>query len=69
MTTLTTKVLRHATNPSTVDAEADLNSFDADGYTLGWTTADATAREFVAVSMGSTVAAAASGETMMMMGA
>ena len=40
------------TNPSTTDAEASLQSFDADGYTLNWTTADATAREFIAVLFG-----------------
>ena len=48
--TVTDKILRHATNPSTTNAEADLFSLDVDGYTLDWTTADATAREFIAVS-------------------
>lgn len=67
MVTLTTKTIRHATNPATTDAEAAITSFDADGYTLDWTTADATAREFVAVSFGSTVVASSAG-TMMMMG-
>ena len=51
--TVTDKILRHATSPSTTDAEADLSSFDPDGYTLNWTTADAVAREFIGLSMGS----------------
>jgi len=32
--TLTTKVLRHATNASTTNAEAGISSMDSDGYTL-----------------------------------
>ena len=41
-----TKCLVHLTaGTPTVDAEADLSSFDADGFTLDWTTADAVARE------------------------
>ncbi len=42
------KVFVHVTpgSPTVVDAEADLSSFDATGFTLDWTTADATAREF-----------------------
>ncbi len=55
---VTDKILRHATNASTTDAEADLSSLDSDGYTLNWTTADATAREFVGVAVGSAAAAA-----------
>jgi len=31
---MTDKILRHATNSATTDAEADLSSFDSDGYTL-----------------------------------
>jgi len=54
--TVTDKILRHATNPSTTNAEADLSSFDSDGYTLDWTTADATAREFISVVFGSSAA-------------
>jgi hypothetical protein len=43
----TTKVLCWATgNTPTVVAEADCSSLDSDGYTLNWTTADATARAF-----------------------
>lgn len=53
---LTDKILRHATNPSTTNAEADLSSFDADGFTLDWTTADATAREFGYLAFGSEAA-------------
>lgn len=44
--TSTTKLLSHNANPSTLQAEADLQSFDSDGFTLNWTTADATARAF-----------------------
>lgn len=50
--TLTDKIIRHATNPSTTNAEADLVSFDQNGYTLNWTTADATARQFISVAFG-----------------
>ena len=56
--TTTAKVLRHATPPSTIDAEADLSSFDSGGFTLDWTTADATAREFAYLAFGSTAAGA-----------
>lgn len=54
---ITDKILRHASNPSTTDAEADLSSFDADGYTLNWSAADATAREFLAMAFGANPAA------------
>lgn len=37
----------------TVNAEADLASFDADGFTLDWESADGTSREFVYLAMGS----------------
>ena len=50
--TLTDKVFVHATAPATTDADADLSSFDSDGYTLNWSTADATAREFIGLSIG-----------------
>ena len=36
-------------------SQADLSSFDATGFTLNWGTADATAREFLYLAMGSTV--------------
>jgi hypothetical protein len=36
----------------TVDAEADLDSFDADGFTLDWVAADATARELFVLALG-----------------
>lgn len=49
---VTTKVLRMAASPSTVEAEADLSSFDADGFTLDWTTADTNAREFCYLAIG-----------------
>lgn len=54
--TVTDKIMRHATNPSTTDAEADLSSFDSGGYTLDWTTADGTAREFIGLAFGSVAA-------------
>lgn len=37
---------------STLSAEADVQSFDSNGFTLNWTTADATAREFGALLLG-----------------
>lgn len=37
----------------TEDARADLESFDADGFTLDWEAADATARELVYLAFGS----------------
>lgn len=52
------KVLRHATDPTTTDSEADLASLDNDGYTLDWTTADATDREFFVILFGNPVEAA-----------
>lgn len=60
MSTLTDKVIRliDTDAPVAADAEADLDSFDADGFTLDWTTADAVAREFVFLAMGSSPVAA-----------
>jgi hypothetical protein len=52
-------VFSHSTQASTTDAEADLNSFDADGFTLNWSTADATAREFIYLAFGSDAGAPA----------
>lgn len=40
----------------TLDAEADLDSFDSDGFTLDWVTADATAREFAYLAFGDAAA-------------
>jgi hypothetical protein len=51
---VSTVAIRMATQPSTVNAEATLVSFDSDGYTLNWTTADATAREFIVIGFGPT---------------
>ncbi len=61
MATSTTKVFTHIDTdaPSAVDAEADLSSFDSDGFTLDWTTADAVAREFLFLAMGDAAAVAA----------
>lgn len=52
--TITTKAIRLATNATTTNAEADVNSFDANGFTLGWTTTDATARQVLYWTFGST---------------
>lgn len=50
--TWSTKSLVFASNPTpSIDAEADL-TFDDDGYTLNWTTADAVARSFYALLFG-----------------
>lgn len=43
---VTDKILTHSQPPSTTDAEASVASLDSDGFTLNWTTADATARAF-----------------------
>jgi hypothetical protein len=43
-----------AAGSPTTNAVADLVSFDADGFTLNWTTADATAREILYLAFGST---------------
>lgn len=39
-------LISHSAPASTTNAEAPVSSLDADGYTLNWTTADATARVF-----------------------
>jgi hypothetical protein len=44
---VTGKVLSMSAPLSVTNAEAGLSSFDADGFTLDWTTADATARYFL----------------------
>jgi hypothetical protein len=57
----TAKVLRHITveagaGPTiTTVSEADVDSLDGNGFTLDWTTADATAREFFYMAMGAAV--------------
>lgn len=52
-----------------VVAIADLSSFDATGFTLNWTTADATAREHLYLAMGNTAVVATTGNsTLLMMG-
>ena len=43
---ISTKVISMSTEDTTTNAEADLASMDSDGFTLDWTTADATARAF-----------------------
>jgi hypothetical protein len=47
----TSSVLQKLTD-TTVDAEADVDSWDADGLTLDWTNADATAGLFTVVALG-----------------
>lgn len=47
-----TKFLGFCTQPTTVNAECDVSTMDADGYTLDWTTADATARQFIYAAFG-----------------
>ena len=57
MRTVDTKVIgAQDVTPATI-READLDSFDADGFTLNWTTADATAAQFIYWAMGSDPAA------------
>lgn len=53
---ITTKAMRHidVDVPVGPDDEADLDSFDADGFTLDWTTADATQRQFLYWAIGGT---------------
>lgn len=41
----------------TVDSEADMTAVGSDGFTLDWTTADATAREVLYLAMGNTAVA------------
>ena len=53
MYTSTANALTLAFVPNTVNAQADLTSFDADGFTLNWTTADATTRQILYWAIGS----------------
>jgi hypothetical protein len=47
-----TKAARYVTGATpTVVSEADLSTFDSDGFTLDWTTADATARQFIYLAL------------------
>lgn len=48
-------VLSNADDPTAYDAAATLRSLDADGFTLGWTRADADPRQFLFVAFGSTL--------------
>jgi hypothetical protein len=50
--TVTTVAIGMSTQAATTNAEATVTSLDNDGFTLDWTTADATAREFVHFSIG-----------------
>lgn len=49
-------------------SQADLSSFDSDGFTLNWTTADATAREFIFMAFGNTLATSINPVAMALMG-
>jgi hypothetical protein len=51
-----------------VDAEADLDTMDSDGFTLDWTTADSTAREHGYLAMASGAAAAPSRKALTLLG-
>jgi hypothetical protein len=44
----------------TTEAIADLVTLDSDGWTVNWTTADATAREILALAIGDAPAAGSS---------
>jgi len=50
--TSVSKIAVHATQPGTLDAEADLKSFDPDGFTLTWTTNNTVAHEIIYVAFG-----------------
>lgn len=58
--------IQMCTQPSTVDAAATVSSFDSDGFTLNWGTADATARQFSYLAFGSTPVA--SSPSMLLLG-
>jgi hypothetical protein len=57
--TYTDKAIGFSTQASTTNAEADISAFGSDGFTLDWTTADATAREFIYAAFGEPAAAVA----------
>lgn len=64
-----TKCIVSATEGTpTTDAEANIDSFSSDTFTLNWTTADATARVFGYVAFGDNAATTAVAPTHMMMG-
>ena len=50
--TQTDKAIGMSTQNTTTDGEADVTFDQGDGFTLNWTTADATAREFVFAAFG-----------------
>lgn len=51
-TTKVIKMMTESTSSPTTEAAADLVSMDSDGWTLNWTTADATAREIIYFAIG-----------------
>lgn len=52
----------------TIQAEATLSSFDSDGFTLDWTTADSTARTFGYVAFGDNPATVGAGKNILLLG-
>lgn len=65
---LNNKIVKMATEnatpaSTTTQAEADLTSLDADGFTLSWTTRDTNAYEIIYVALGAVVAAGGGGGT------
>ena len=48
----TTKTIRHLSTAGATETEADFVSQDADGFTVNWSTADATAREHIYLAVG-----------------
>lgn len=59
--TSTTDILTLAAGPNTVNARADLLSFDPDGFTLNWTAAGAPARQVLYWAIGSNISVGAAG--------
>lgn len=51
-------VSRNDDNPTVLESDADYSSFDSDGFTLNYGTADATARQLVYLAVGNGAAAA-----------
>ena len=51
--TLTDRIIRMATGPATTHTDANLTSFDSDGFTLNWSAANATARQILYWAVGS----------------
>jgi hypothetical protein len=63
-----TNVIGMITEAATTNAIADFVSNDSDGFTVNWTTADATAREIIYFAAGSTPAGTNKPKTFSMLG-